>query len=95
MSTANLKNMTKEQLVKMLEQTQQAQASGLMVKLNSSGGIYIRSSNFKAWSTSKNKEYIAGINMPVSVAKALFNDASMLELIKDEVNKIIANQDQV
>lgn len=83
--------MTKEELVKMLEAQQASQASGLMVKVNSSGGIYIRSSKFQEWSSAKNKSYIAGINIPRNTAHILFNDPQLIELIRDEVNTIIKN----
>jgi hypothetical protein len=88
----NLSKMSKEELVKLLQQQQASQASGLMVKFNSGGGIFIRSSKFQEWSTAKNKSYVAGINIPPNTAQVLFNDPQLLELIREEVNALVKNK---
>jgi hypothetical protein len=85
----NLNTLSKQELVKLLQQQQESQATGLMVKENTSKGIYIRSTKFREWSANKNKEYVAGINIPRNTAKVLFNDPQLIELIRDEVNKIV------
>ena len=57
------------------------------ISVNKNGGLYFKDPAFKAWSTAKNKEYIAGINMDMKVAKALFNDVELLAQLKDFVNQ--------
>ena len=61
------------------------QESGLIVKLNSKGGVFIRSNEFKEFSVSKNKEYTAGINMGANTAKALFGNPTLLADIAKQV----------
>ena len=80
--------MTKDELVKILEAQQAQQQAGLMVKRNASGGIYIRSDKFIEWSEKKGKSYTAGLNVPSNTAKVLFNDPSLLDLIKEAVNSL-------
>ncbi len=82
----NLSKLTKEQLLNMLQQQQQAQASGLLVKRNKSGGVFIRADHFIEWSEAKGKEYTYGMNLPYATAKKLFNDEGLLELIKGAIN---------
>lgn len=77
-----------EEAQRLLAQFQNAQASGLMVKKNSAGGVYIRSAQFKEWSVKKGKQYTYGLNIPLATAKILFNDAEMLEQIKEAVNNM-------
>jgi hypothetical protein len=86
-----LSKLSKTELQALVAQMQAAQESGLMVKLNSSGGVFIRHNSFKAWSTSKNKEYTAGVNMPYGVAKALFGNAELLEQIAVQVKNLKPN----
>lgn len=80
--------MTKDDLIKMLQQQQDAQASGLLVKRNKSGGVFIRADHFIEWSEAKGKEYTYGMNLPYATAKKLFNDPSLIELIKGEINNM-------
>ena len=87
----NLNNLTKAELLKLLQAQQAQQQAGLMVKRNSSGGVYIRSDKFQEWSEKKGKAYTAGINIPSNTAKVLFNDASLIELIKEAVNQLDDN----
>lgn len=81
-----------EQKLKVLEAqlaTQQnAINGGLIVKKNNKGGLFIRHTSFKEWSTKHDKEYVAGINMNFNTAKALFNNPELLEQIKDLLNGI-------
>lgn len=83
-----LAKMSKDELLALVAQQQEAQANGLMVKRNASGGVYIRSDKFIEWSEKKQKSYTAGINIPPNTAKVLFNDPTLLELIKDAVNNL-------
>jgi hypothetical protein len=89
---SNLTKAQMEQHIKQLEAqlagVQKAQSTGLMVKVNASGGIYIRSSEFREWSAKKNKEYTAGINLGFNTAKVLFNSPELLEQIKEQVNQL-------
>jgi len=61
---------------------------GLMVKVNASGGAYIRHQSFKAWSDKKDKEYTAGINMNMRVAKALFSNLDLCKEIAEKLAKL-------
>lgn len=90
-----MSNLTKAQLEQQLEQLQaqlatqqQQQASGLMIKKNASGGVYIRSAQFKEWSVKKSKQYTYGLNIPFATAKILFNDSEMLNQIKEAINSM-------
>jgi hypothetical protein len=54
------------------------------IKMNSSGGLFIRSASFDCYSSAKKKRYIGSVNMPLGVAKALFGkdrDQALLEQI--------------
>ncbi len=84
----DLNKLTKDELKAMVEKTVAQQASGLMVKRNSSGGVFIRAESFVEWSDKKNKSYTAGVNIPQNTAKVLFNDSNLLELIRDAVNEL-------
>ena len=89
--TIDTNNMTKDQLkalVAQLAQANQAQASGLMVKPNKSGGVYIRHNSFVEYSEAKGKNYVAGINMGNETAKALFNNPELLDQIKSMINSL-------
>ena len=86
MELSNLKNMTKEQLLKLMEANLKAQASGLTVKLTEKGGVYIRHDSFREFSQAKGKEYTAGINLGFVTAKSLFNNPALLEQIRDAIN---------
>ena len=83
---------TVKQLEQELEQLKQLLASqssgGLMVKVNSSGGVYIRHASFVEYSSTKNKEYVAGVNMGYVTAKALFNNPELIEQIRTAVNAL-------
>ena len=53
------------------------------VSRNKSGGVFIRHPKFVERSETKNKDYIAGINVPPNVAKVLFGDPAVFaELAK-------------
>lgn len=80
--------MTKDELLKLLEAQQEQQKAGLMVKRNASGGIYIRSEKFIEWSDKKQKSYTAGINIPSNTAKVLFNDETLIAMVRDAVNNL-------
>lgn len=83
-----LKNMSKQELLALIESQAKAQASGLIVKLTEKGGVYIRHDSFKEFSTAKGKEYTAGINLGFVTAKALFNSPELLKQIRDTLNSI-------
>ena len=51
--------------------------SGVSVSRNKSGGVYIRHPAFIERSEAKNKDYVAGINLPPNVAKVLFSDPKL------------------
>ena len=57
-----------------------------VITVNKNKGLYFKHPEFKAWSDNKQKEYIAGINMDMNVAKALFNNVELLAEIKEFVN---------
>ena len=84
----NLSKMTKEQLLEMVQKQQAQQASGLMVKRNASGGVFVRAESFVEWSDKKQKSYTAGINLPANTAKVLFNDANLIEIIREAINDL-------
>ena len=53
------------------------------VSRNKSGGVFIRHPKFIEHSSAKDKDYIAGINIPPAVAKVLFGDPAVFaELAK-------------
>ncbi len=53
------------------------------VSRNKSGGVFIRHPKFIEHSASKDKDYIAGVNIPPNVAKVLFGDPAVFaELAK-------------
>lgn len=87
MTTKTVKQLTQElEALKAILSTQAN--SPLMVKINTSGGVYIRHSSFKEFSSAKNKEYVAGINMGFITAKTLFNSPELLEQIKTAINAL-------
>ena len=86
----DLSKLPKEKLLAMLEAQLKAQASGLMVKLNKSGGVYIRHDSFKEFSESKSKEYVAGINVPLLTALALFGNPALCAEIHEAIKNIKA-----
>jgi len=57
------------------------------ISVNKNGGLYVKDPTFKAWSKTKNKEYTAGLNIDMNVARALFNNPELLEEIKTFINK--------
>lgn len=88
-------SLTKQQLEQKLQELeaqlarqQRAMESKLTVKLNQSGGVYIRHDSFREWSTAKNKEYVAGVNMGYNTALTLFNNPELIEQVRDMVNSI-------
>lgn len=53
------------------------------VSRNKSGGVFIRHPRFIEHSAAKDKDYIAGLNIPPAVAKVLFGDPAVFaELAK-------------
>jgi hypothetical protein len=87
---------TAEQIAKMkptelkaaLESIVKQQATGLQVKLNKSGGVYIRHDSFKEFSASKSKEYVAGINVPLLTALALFGNPELCKQIHEQIKNL-------
>ena len=77
-----------EQRLKELETQLATQQSGLTVKKNIKGGIFIRHGSFKEWSTKLNKEYTASLNLPFNTAKTLFNNQALIDQIRDLINGI-------
>ena len=77
--------MTKEQLLALIDAKVQAEASGLMVKRTEKGGIFIRHASFKAFSERTGKEYTSGINLPATVAYALFNNDALIADIRKQL----------
>jgi len=61
---------------------------GLVVKRNSSGGVYIRHPKFVAHSSKKDKDYIAGINLDPAVAAVLFGDKAVYDEIAAQVTAL-------
>lgn len=59
-----------------------------VVKLNSSGGLFVRDPSFVAFSESKGKKYTACANIPAEVARVLFTDQ---ELLKEVCAFVAAN----
>lgn len=59
--------------------------SQVHVSRNKSGGVFIRHPKFVEHSEGKNKDYIAGINVPPNVAKVLFGDKAVF----DELSKLV------
>ena len=55
------------------------------VSRNKSGGVFIRHPKFVEHSEAKDKDYIAGINIPPKVAKVLFGDKAVF----DELAKLV------
>ena len=49
------------------------------VSRNKSGGVFIRHPKFIEHSVDKDKDYVAGINIPPKVAKVLFGDKAVFE----------------
>jgi hypothetical protein len=81
----DLNKLSKQELLSILEATMKAQSSGLMVKKNAAGGVYIRHSSFEEYSTAKNKVYVSGINIGLNTAKKLFNNPELIEQIKEQL----------
>lgn len=84
----HLSKMNKEDLIKMLEAKMKAESTGLLVKMNQSGGVFIRHDSFKEHSARTGKDYTAGINIPYFTAKALFNNPELLNQVRDSINAI-------
>ena len=83
----NLQNMTKTQLEALImEQAKQleAKASGLVVKRNKAGGVYITHQSFRAMKKDGSGDYQAGLNISDETAKALF-----LTDIKDQIAELV------
>ena len=83
----SLSNMTKQELLDYIKQQDVTRSLGLTVKLTDKGGIYIKSNEFSEIST-KGKPYTACINLGKTTAKALFNNTTMLDAIREAVNAI-------
>ena len=83
-----LSKLNKNELVAMMEKMLKNQGSELMVKFNSSGGVYIRHSSFKEFSQAKQKEYIAGINVPLLTALALFGNPELCKEIHERITEL-------
>lgn len=83
-----LAKMNKNDLLALVERLTKAQASSLLVKRNSSGGVYIRHDSFKEFSDSKQKEYVAGINVPANTAIALFGNPELCKEIFEAIKNI-------
>ena len=84
----DLSKMTKEELIQFaMKQQQQVEAiaNGLQVKKTVKGGIWIKHSDWVERSETKNKDYIASINMGPNTAKALFSNEALLEQVKTQV----------
>lgn len=84
----NLSKMSKEQIIALYESKLKAESSGLMVKVNQSGGVYIRHNSFKEFSDRTQKEYTAGINVPMATAVALFGNKDLCAQIFEAINNI-------
>lgn len=84
----DLNKLSKTELMAMLEAKLKAEAGGLMVKRNASGGVYIRHPSFKEFSDSKQKEYVAGINIPAATAVALFSNPALFKEIGDAIKAL-------
>lgn len=62
---------------------------GLLVKRNAGGGVFIRHPKFTAHSESKNKDYVAGINLPESAARLIFAGGAEYQEIARAVNDLL------
>lgn len=60
-----------------------AKGGGRTIKSNNAGGLFIRDSSFKAWSEDKAKEYTGCLNMDPDIARALVNNAGLLDDIRE------------
>ena len=81
-SQIDLTKLTKQELCALIEQQHKNNAAGLIVKVTDKGGLYIRSDSFVEYSTAKEKDYVAGINMGLNTAIALFtNDALLTQVV--------------
>jgi len=58
-----------------------------VITVNKNGGLFFKDPEFKAWSAKKSKEYIAGINMDMKIARQLFNNPELLEEIREFINQ--------
>lgn len=58
-----------------------------VITVNKNGGLYVKDPTFKAWSDKKNKEYVAGLNMDMKVARELFNNEELLQEIRNFINQ--------
>lgn len=83
-----LSKLSKTDLLAMVEKMAKAQNSGLMVKRNSAGGLYIRHDTFKEFSSAKQKEYVAGINIPANTALALFGNPELCKEIFERIKSM-------
>jgi hypothetical protein len=84
----DITKLSKPELLAYIERQASNNASGLLFKVTDKGGIYIRHDSFKEYSSTKSKDYIAGINIGYSTAKALFNNPALLDAIRESVNTI-------
>ena len=91
MSQDALSKLTKNELMALIEQQHKNNAAGLMVKVTDKGGIFIKHDSFKEYSTAKEKEYVAGINIGFATAQALFNNPSLLSEVVASI-KALAKQ---
>lgn len=64
-----------------------------IIKQTDKGGFYVRDPKLKAWSEKKGKVYVAGVNMPMSVAKALFTDDELLADIREFVESVVEGEE--
>lgn len=85
MLNQDLSKLSKHELLAFIEAQSKMRASGLIVKRNSAGGVYIRHDSFIEYSKSKEKEYVAGLNIPATTAKALFGNPELLKQVVEQV----------
>ncbi len=83
----HLQGKSAQELIAIIEAQAKRDSSGLIVKITEKGGVFIKHESFKEYSTAKEKEYIAGINLGFTTAKALFNNPDMINQIRDFVNQ--------
>ena len=58
-------------------------SNGRTIKVNSSGGLYVRDPSFKCWSGDKSKEYTGGVNLDPDLARALFGNPDLCKAVHD------------
>lgn len=91
MAQVKANKLSMEEALKLAEQAGKASApkGGMVVKYNQSGGVYIKHPKFVAHSTSKDKDYIAGINIDAGVARALFCDDAVMAEVRAAVQTLV------